>query len=380
MQIKNVIDKSSRYPNIPLVINDKALIEIPSDIFNITRLRSLTIFFSKITSISDEIGNLINLETLNVINNRLISLSKEIGKLTKLKFLYLNNNYLTSLPNEIENLINLEEFTVDNNQLSTLPNINTLVNLKVLDISNNRFQQLPIITNLSRLKTLDINTNQITTLPPSLRNHLYLQYLYIDNNPIEYIPQPIVRILNNQRIAKVYNDMQNVHNHNIQEGIKKGIEYVLSIKPTLSFDEMKHDIIQNQSLDERTKHILFEYINEKDVHSVLNITFEELLLNVYSVIINNKDKEEIFKILNIEIQDSECKCFTGRLSRLINCLNGFDQNIVINISDNEQISNIILLIREKFKDIEQVKEEVKRELTNRGYSNEVIGEWVEYLE
>ena len=143
---------------------------------------------------------------------------------------------------------------------------------------------------------------------------------------------------------------------------------------------MRDDIIQNQSLDERTKHILFEYINEKDVHSILNITFEELLLNVYSIIINNKDKEEIFKILNIEIQDSECKCFTGRLSRLINCLNGFDQNIIINISDNEQISNIILLIREKFKDIEQVKDEVKKELTDRGYSNEVIVEWVEYLE
>ena len=40
-----------------------------------------------------------------------------------------------------------------------------------------------------------------------------------------------------------------------------------------------------------------------------------------------------------------CKCFTGRLSRLINVLNGFYDDIIINIGTNEQIGNIIILIR-----------------------------------
>jgi hypothetical protein len=49
--------------------------------------------------------------------------------------------------------------------------------------------------------------------------------------------------------------------------------------------------------------------------------------------------------MNIETNDAQCKCFTGRISRLVDCLNGFNTNIKINISDNEQIGNIIILIK-----------------------------------
>ena len=49
------------------------------------------------------------------------------------------------------------------------------------------------------------------------------------------------------------------------------------------------------------------------------------------------------------MSDSLCKCFTGRMSRLINCLNGFDELVQINISENEQIGQIIILVREQFR-------------------------------
>ncbi len=41
------------------------------------------------------------------------------------------------------------------------------------------------------------------------------------------------------------------------------------------------------------------------------------------------------KILNQEILDSDKKCLTGKLSRLINSLNGFYDDIYIKISDYE---------------------------------------------
>ena len=56
---------------------------------------------------------------------------------------------------------------------------------------------------------------------------------------------------------------------------------------------------------------------------------------------------EIKKILNIEMLDSECKCFTGRITRLVNCLNGLSDLVKINISDNQQIENIIIIIKEQ---------------------------------
>jgi hypothetical protein len=72
------------------------------------------------------------------------------------------------------------------------------------------------------------------------------------------------------------------------------------------------------------------------------------------------------------------------MSRLINCLNGFDDHIVIHISNNEQIGNIIILIKDKLiaennYTIELHKEIVIKELYERGYDKGIIDEWIEYI-
>ena len=82
------------------------------------------------------------------------------------------------------------------------------------------------------------------------------------------------------------------------------------------------------------------------------------------------------------MKDALCKCFTGRISRLINCLNGFDNDVVINISDNEQISQIIIITRNSLKDytIEKHKELIRKELLDRKYDEKTIEEWLSYIE
>ena len=91
---------------------------------------------------------------------------------------------------------------------------------------------------------------------------------------------------------------------------------------------------------------------------------------------------EIQKRMNEEMQDSECKCFTGRISRLVNCLSGYSDKVCIHISENEEINNIISVIMSKreLKTIEVLKEEVNLALTERGYADEKIAEWLEYVE
>ena len=94
-------------------------------------------------------------------------------------------------------------------------------------------------------------------------------------------------------------------------------------------------------------------------------------------------KDEIKKILNNEMRDASCMCFTGRISRLINSLNGFDTEVIINISDSEQISQIILLIRDKLGSeytIETHKELVLKALLERGFSSEQIDIWINSIE
>ena len=91
---------------------------------------------------------------------------------------------------------------------------------------------------------------------------------------------------------------------------------------------------------------------------------------------------EIQKRLNEEMQDRECKCFTGRISRLVNCLSGYSDKVCIQISENEEINNIISVIMNKreMKTIEILKEEVREALTERGYNIDKITEWLEYVE
>ena len=202
----------------------------------------------------------------------------------------------------------------------------------------------PIVINWGdfySLKLFDTNINNT-----EICNLFNLQHFYYSNNPIEYINPQIIRFLNrNKHTQKIYNDTQSVHNHNIQKCITESIQYIMSNKPTLNADNLNELILNNKILTEQTKNILFEYNSDETIHSTLNITFKELLLNVCSLVQQNSHNDEIFAIMNIEMNDTLCKCFTGRISRLVNCLNGFDTNIKINISDNELIGNIIILIK-----------------------------------
>jgi small nuclear ribonucleoprotein (snRNP)-like protein len=73
------------------------------------------------------------------------------------------------------------------------------------------------------------------------------------------------------------------------------------------------------------------------------------------------------------------------MSRLINCLNGFDPLVNIQIADNEQIAQIIEVVkvgleRENNYEVELHKELVKKQLIERNYDNAVIEEWISHIE
>lgn len=67
---------------------------------------------------------------------------------------------------------------------------------------------------------------------------------------------------------------------------------------------------------------------------------------------------------------------------MVNCLSGYSDKVEITISENEEISNIISVIMNKrgLKTIEILKDEVRIALKERGYDDEKIAEWLEYVE
>jgi len=326
---------------------------------------------------------LVNLTELSVYNNQLTSLSPEIGKLVNLEKLVVSSNQLTSLPSEIGKLVNLEKLVVSNNQLTSLPSeIGKLVNLKRLDVSRNQLTSIPSeIGKLVNLKELWVSSNQLTSLPSDiglLRNLIYLGY---NNNPIEYIPPQVQRLLNSLQNngQKVYQDKQSVHNSGIQKSFKETVLRLSNKKPELNIHQTVEEVLESSLLDD-SKKSLVEYCSSIDVHSELNMTYSELLILVWDRIRKNKYMKEILKVLDTELTDSECKCFTGRITRLVNCLNGFDTDVIINISDNEQLSNLMVLINNKYDNIEDKKQELVKAMKERGFSQEKIDEWVGYID
>jgi Leucine-rich repeat (LRR) protein len=362
----------------------------------------LNVYCSKLISLVN-LQNLVNLKKLDCTHNKLTTLNG-IQNLTNLQELYCHDNHLTTL-NDIQHLINLKQLNCSYNNLVNLNGIQNLTNLQILECYKNKINTLNHIQNLVNLEILHCYDNNITTLN-GIQNLTNLQKLYFSNNnittlndlqnlnrltqinysnnPIDHIPPNIMRMLNQIKNGQnIYDDSQNVHNHHIQESIKQSILNILKLKPTIT--NLYEIIINDTILTEQTKRLLFEYATCKDVHTTLNITFEELLLYVFDRIEQNEHKDEIKRVLNIEMDDSVCKCFTGRISRLINCLNGFDPFICINISDSEQISQIIILIRNELDRTNSYstivhKQLVESRLKELKYSNDVIDIWIQNIE
>jgi hypothetical protein len=264
------------------------------------------------------------------------------------------------LPSEIGQLINLQSFYCSYNRLISLPlEIGQLINLKMFKCFYNR----------------------LTSLPSGIGQLINLESFQYHNNEIEYIPPNVQRLFNRMQNSQgIYNDTQSVHNHNIQECIRKSIGYVMSQKPTLNDKQLIETITENKILSQTTKQLLFEYMECADIHSVIGITFSELLLNAISLIFEHEHKDEILNILNIEMQESNCKYFTGRMSRLVNSLNGFDPNVQIKIANNEQIGNVISQIKNTHEDVNTIKKKVTERLTELDYDKETIDSWLEHIE
>jgi hypothetical protein len=343
------------------------------------------------------IGKYPKLKYLSCKRNNL----KKIGKYTLLERLYCEFNDISVIYDRYPNLQNLRchynkltkipyferlvELYCQNNNIS---NIHQYPNLLSLYCSYNVISEIP---EMPTIKYLVCDNNRLTKLPNLVDWHSLVEVEY-RNNEIVYIPPDVTRFLNNLRLHRrdrermgVYDDSQNVHNHQIQESIRESTKLIIQDKPQIDSDTMFQEILSSSILTEESKKALIEFSQDKEVHSVLGITFAELLLSVWSIIRTHTHTQEICRILSTEMTDSICKCFTGRMSRLINCLNGFDERVKVEMPLNEQIANVIILIEKKLKETEQYtvalhKELVTKELLSRGGNLEEISLWIEHIE
>lgn len=386
-ELVNWITKGCSVPSYitNLNISHNNLQVIPPEISKLENIEYFDCSHNEIESIFNEIYKLQNLYNFIISYNRLQYLPPQITYLSFLHTLLLSHNNFKTFPIEITNLPALEVLYIHNNQITIIPpEIRRLEMLNTFYIHNNLIEELPPeIGQLRSLRIFYISNNRLMTIPPELCNCLHLTNFYYIGNPIDYMPPNVFRFIQDKTLYNgVYNDAQSVHKSSIQQSVKKSIEAILSHKP--KYDNVNEMIINDSTLTSHTKESLLEYSTDKDVHSVLQITFGELLVAVWNRIVVNDHCTEIKKILNQEMSDAECKCFTGRMARLINCLNGFDSDVDIKISDNEQIGTVISVVREQLEikneyTIEKHKSIATKRLEELGYSQQTIQSWIDFI-
>ena len=371
-----------------LDLSNKKLTKIPVISSNITELNLGDNQITKIENLPE------NLQHLNLENNRITKIE---NLPSSLQTLWLGNNQITKIENLPENLQVLYLFKNQITKIKNIPNSlrilylfnnqitkieNLPINLQSLYLEHNQITEIENLPN--SLVTLHLWKNRITELPLLLLELRHLNDLICHNNPLENIHPLVQRWLDrlNRRVNdnnKVYSDGQNIHNSTIQKSFRNSLGNLLKDENFLSLEECKKYVIECSELEEQTKRELLNYCDGVTEHSVYLVKFDEVFKYVISRIVGHSDSTEIFKILNEEIKDTICKCFTGRMTRLVNVLNGFYDDITIHIGSNEQISNIIIMLQEKYEGDELV-EQVRKAMKEREYDNETIEEWLTFVE
>ena len=387
------------FPNLQVFdFTDNKLTSLPNNM-NFPNLEKFFCCENKLTSLPKNM-NFPNLEWFDCRENKITSLPKNMN-FPNLQSLDCKQNELTTLP---DNMIfpNLKYFECEYNKLTSLPNNMHFPNLHHFECSHNQLTSLPDNMIFPNLQRFECSHNKLTSLPLCILNWRNIRLIASHYNPIELSPQIArfinryrARVLNDLRAGlyndlNVYNDTQNVHNSTIQTSVKDSINNITTRIDLLKYDkdELHRLIINDNILTQLCKEQLIEYCSDTTEHSLLLLTFSEVQWFVLQTIHNDFSIEvqnEIKKILNEEMKESECKCFTGRMNRSVNCLNGFSSHVKINIQDSEQIGNIIFLVKDKLEKegryiIEMHKEIVSYELKERGYNDDVITEWLGFIE
>uniref|UniRef100_A0A6C0E9Y3 Uncharacterized protein n=1 Tax=viral metagenome TaxID=1070528 RepID=A0A6C0E9Y3_9ZZZZ len=367
-----------------LSLRGNELTEIKENTFDrLTNLKTLDLSFNKLTEIKENtFDQLTNLQELYLNSNKLTELKENtFDKLTNLNTLYLYGNELEKIKeNTFDRLINLHNLYLDNNELTEIKE-NTfggLAALQYLNLSNNKLTEIKENTfgRLTNMLHLDVSNNKLKSLPLSILNCRRLHILNYEDNGDIIVDIRIGRFIDrmqNYNNHALFNDYQNIHSSSIQESVKKSIDNLMKDPFTC-----EKEFIVESLLTYKLNCIssLLSYLDDKDYHSTLLLTFYEVFVKVFGRISNSPYKEDLMRRLDEEMMESECKCFTGRITRLLNVLNGFYEDIQITISNNERISAIILLTLNGQEMSDELREICRAKLKDIGIEDEEIEVWL----
>jgi hypothetical protein len=297
-----------------------------------------------------------NIEIVQIYNNPIKQIPDWILNCENLRIFSVNENVV--VPQEFKSLLESRRMIMNNNQnnLTGFPNNLTGFPNETTDFPNNLTDFPNETTDFPN--NLTYFPNETTDFPNEFDDDDYMYFEELDDTKL-----------------KIYNDGENVHDTSIQSSLSLSINNIL--KGPCFGDEMKQ-LLNDSSLSSEIICYILESFKEETIHAQTGVTYEKLFGYVFYYILNSENCDELIKILEDEIHEGRGLCFVGRLTRLVNVLSGFHDGVTLKIADNSQIGNIAVLLRSNYSG-EELRTNFRKEMRERGYSNDIIDEWIEYL-
>lgn len=169
-----------------------------------------------------------------------------------------------------------------------------------------------------RSNTIPNRQNLNINIPPTPNNE---QIVYVDENVLNNIITP-----HNNDIRNVYKDTQNVHNGALNESVLKSVKNFIKDYPATNFRnyEIPEGLLNKKDTKKVDKSLHRIYTDDTEYRN--GITLLLLFQSVLTFIDNHKNKDELNKRLIQELIDMSNLCATGLLSRLLNVIQGYDNN------------------------------------------------------
>ena len=166
------------------------------------------------------------------------------------------------------------------------------------------------------------------------------------------------------KLFTIYSNAQNVHDPTITKKIIESLQYLISttVPKCHSGDvfEILKDTLKNSEYDKIRDTVIESFQRVIiDTSRYEGLSMCDIMLYVWERIIQSNNKEELIKRLIEELSDMNNSCSSGHISRLLNVLSGFFEDIKpVQISYEEQLksnvfgryTNVLRTLDEKMRD------------------------------
>ncbi|XP_070545313.1 uncharacterized protein [Ptychodera flava] len=205
-----------------IYLTDNNFTTIPPEVLGQQGATELFMDKNQLSHIPKEIAKLSKLRRIELAHNNITTTPPELFTMPDLKYISLGHNQIEEIPSSIGRALKLEMLILRDNKLKTLPDdMKNLRKLKILDLAQNSMEEFPlVVTELERLDTLNMTANHLRFLPPDLSKLIHLKKLGLGDNVLNHDAFEVLLTMIKLQWLFLENNLINVISPEVTERLK----------------------------------------------------------------------------------------------------------------------------------------------------------------